>query len=42
MGSEWLAIGLVPVLGAIMLSFSAWAEGRLAESGLAEEDIPES
>jgi hypothetical protein len=34
--SEWLALGLVPLLGVIFLSFSAWAEGSM----LSEKETP--
>jgi hypothetical protein len=29
--SEWLALGLVPLMGTVFLYYSAWAEGRLQE-----------
>jgi hypothetical protein len=32
MMNEWLALGLVPLVGTIFLSFSAWAEGKLTDS----------
>lgn len=34
--NEWLALGLIPLLGTIFLSFSAWAEGAM----LGEKETP--
>ena len=34
--NEWLALGLVPLIGTIFLSFSAWAEGAM----LGEKETP--
>lgn len=41
--SEWLALGLVPLLGTIFLTFSAWAESsmlREAETGIRRDSEP--
>jgi hypothetical protein len=43
--TEWLALGLVPLLGTIFLTFSAWAESRMlreAEAGIPRDEPPES
>lgn len=34
--NEWLALGLIPLLGTIFLSFSAWAEDAM----LGEKETP--
>jgi hypothetical protein len=41
--TEWLALALVPLLGTIFLTFSAWAEGNMlreAEAGVPREAEP--
>jgi hypothetical protein len=29
--TEWLALALIPILGTIFLTFSAWAEGNMLQ-----------